>query len=291
MELADEETRKRALVEPTEDDDDEPAENYWRAEDFVAKASMDELTGTWITYENGILDEDAAEDTWTDCLGAGGQLDRQAADEAIEKALDSLLAHGFVEDMRREDAKGFKTLTTRWDTLEDEGRRAENEGEIRWARKQMGRTQRRLVFSWGDAFCESCDRLLGIEDGLGNVRGRRSGCLLPGFLSTKKWWGNLRWSTFERRAKAGRDTDMVWRLRQQLPGRRAAGQSWVEHVAGILVNRFSFDQCTTAPQFYWSSERMVALELHIGWHSWRGDSEWTRKNRQRSGTGNQFQGR
>ena len=146
MELADEETRKRALVEPTEDDDDEPAENYWRAEDFVAKASMDELTGTWITDENGILDEDAAGDTWTDCLGAGGELDRQAADEAIEKALDSLLAHGFVEDMRREDAKGFKTLTTRWDTLEDEGRRAENEGEIRWARKQMGRTQRRLVF-------------------------------------------------------------------------------------------------------------------------------------------------
>ena len=69
MELADEETRKRALVEPTEDDDDEPAEKYWRAEDFVAKASMDEFTGTWITDENGTLDEDAARDTWTDCLG------------------------------------------------------------------------------------------------------------------------------------------------------------------------------------------------------------------------------
>ena len=37
MELADEETRKRALVEPREDDDDEPAEKYWRAEDFVVK--------------------------------------------------------------------------------------------------------------------------------------------------------------------------------------------------------------------------------------------------------------
>ena len=75
MELADEETRKRAVVEPTDDDDDEPAEKYWRAEDFVAKASMDELTGTWITDEKGILDEDAAGDTWTDCLGAGGELD------------------------------------------------------------------------------------------------------------------------------------------------------------------------------------------------------------------------
>ena len=41
---------------------------------------------------------------------------------------------------------------------------------------------------------------------------------------------------FARLAKAGRDTDIVSRLRRQLPGRRAAGQSWVEHVAGILVN-------------------------------------------------------
>ena len=115
MELTDEETRKRAPVEKTEDDDGVPAEKYWGAEDFVAKASMDELTGTWITDENKILDEDAAGGTWTDCLGAGGELDGQAADEATEKALDSWLAHGVVEEMKREDAKGFKTLTTRWD--------------------------------------------------------------------------------------------------------------------------------------------------------------------------------
>ena len=115
MELTDEETRKRALVETTGDGDDEPAEKYWRAKDFVAKASMDELTGNWLTDENGILDEDAAGDTWTDCLGAGGEFDMQASDEATEKAFDSLLAHGVVEDMKREDAKGFKTQTTRWD--------------------------------------------------------------------------------------------------------------------------------------------------------------------------------
>ena len=67
----------------------------------------------------------------------------------------------------------------------------------------------------------------------------------------------------ERLAKAGRDTDIVWRLRRQLPGRRAAGQSWVKHVAGILVSKLGFERRTTAPQFYWSSERMVALELHV----------------------------
>ena len=113
---------------------------YWRAEDFVAKASMDELTRNWFTDESGIFDEDAAGDTWTDCLEAGGELDTQAADEATEKTLDSLLAHGVVEDMKREDARGFKTLTTMGQTLEDEGRRVEDEGQIRWTRVQMGRT-------------------------------------------------------------------------------------------------------------------------------------------------------
>ena len=68
---------------------------------------------------------------------------------------------------------------------------------------------------------------------------------------------------FERIAKAGRDTNIVWRLRRQLPGRRAAGQSWVEHLAGILVNKLGFERCTTAPQFHWSAVRVVALELHM----------------------------
>ena len=39
----------------------------------------------------------------------------QAAAEATEKASDSLLAHGVLEDMKRENAEGFKSLTTRWD--------------------------------------------------------------------------------------------------------------------------------------------------------------------------------
>ena len=46
MDLTDAETRKRTLVETTCSDDDGPAEKYWRGEDFVAKAPMDELTGS-----------------------------------------------------------------------------------------------------------------------------------------------------------------------------------------------------------------------------------------------------
>ena len=115
MDLTDEETQKRTLVEPTGDDDDELAEKYWRAEDFVAKASIHKLTGNWLTDENGIFDNDAAEDTWADCPGAAGELDGQAEAEATQIASDSLLAHGVVEDMKREDAEGFTSLTTRWD--------------------------------------------------------------------------------------------------------------------------------------------------------------------------------
>ena len=90
MDLTDAETRKRTLVETTSTDDEEPADKYWRAADFVAKASMDELTGRWLTNENGIFDHDAAEDTWADCLGQAAK----AEAEATEKALGRLLAHG-----------------------------------------------------------------------------------------------------------------------------------------------------------------------------------------------------
>ena len=47
-------------METTDDDDDESTEKYWRAEDFVTKTSMDELTANCLTDENDILDEDAA---------------------------------------------------------------------------------------------------------------------------------------------------------------------------------------------------------------------------------------
>ena len=33
----------------------------------------------------------------------------------------------------------------------------------------------------------------------------------------------------------GKDTDIVWRLRRQLPRRRSAAQSWVEHLLTIVV--------------------------------------------------------
>ena len=76
-------TGKRALMETPDSGDDSPAEKYWRADDLVAKASMDELTGSWRVDENGKIGEDAATDTRTvDCLCGGGALDKQAAIDA-----------------------------------------------------------------------------------------------------------------------------------------------------------------------------------------------------------------
>ena len=45
---------------------------------------MDELIGSWLLDEYGIFDHDAAANTWADCLGAGGELDKQAEAEATE---------------------------------------------------------------------------------------------------------------------------------------------------------------------------------------------------------------
>ena len=81
----------------------------------MAKASMDELTGSWLVDESGEIDEDSATYTWTvDYLG-GSAVDKQSEIEATKKALDSLLAHRVVEDMKRDDAANSKFLTTRWE--------------------------------------------------------------------------------------------------------------------------------------------------------------------------------
>ena len=173
----------------------------------------------------------------------------------------SLLAHGVVEDMKREDAKGFKTLKTRWDK-----RWRMKDGEWKMKVRLVGREykwaeHREDLFSPGAT--HSASRVidfLALKMGLETFEADvvDAYCQAP---EHEEVVVEPAPEYLERHAKAGRDTDIVWRLRRQLPGRGAAGQSWVEHVAGILVNKLSF--VTTAPQFYWSSERIVALELHM----------------------------
>ena len=111
MDLTDAETMENAGGK-TGSDDDKLEEKYWRAEDFVAKASMDE------PLASGLLTRMESSTTMlrkTHWFVAGGELEKQAEAEATEEALDSLLAHGVVEDTNREGATTFKSLTTRWD--------------------------------------------------------------------------------------------------------------------------------------------------------------------------------
>ena len=175
---------------------------------------------------------------------------------------DSLLPHRVVEDMKREDTKGFKTLTTRWD---ERGRM--KDGEWKMKVRFVGRE-----YKWAEH-----------REDLFSLRATHSASRVKDFLALKMGMETFEADAvdahyqalehdevvvefapeyFERLAKAGSGTDIVWRLQRQLPGRRAAGQRWVEHVVGILVSKLVFGRCSTAPQFCWSSGRMVALELH-----------------------------
>ena len=110
------------------------------------------------------------QDTWADCLGRAASSTRQAEAEATEKALDSLLAHGVVEDVKRVGATNFKFLTTHWEN----GWRMKDgcwKMKVRFvSREYKWAEHREDLFSPGSyPFCWSRDRLPGVEVGLGNV--------------------------------------------------------------------------------------------------------------------------
>ena len=50
----------------------------------------------------------------------------------------------------------------------------------------------------------------------------------------------------------GKDTDIYWKLKKQLPGRRTAAPGWVEHMAGILTDEMHMTRCEVAPQFFYN---------------------------------------
>ena len=167
---------------------------------------MGELTGNWLADEDGILDEDGAGDTWS-------ELDTQAAAEATEKALDSLLAHGVVEDMKRADAKGFKTLTTRWDN-----RWWMKDGEWKMKVRFVGREyrwaeHREDMFSPGAT--HSASRVidfLALKMGLETFEADAVDAYQA--PEHKEVVVEPVLEYLERLAKAGRKTDIVWRLRR-----------------------------------------------------------------------------
>ena len=106
-------------------------------------------------------------------------MDKQAELEATEKAVESLLVHGVVEDMKCE-AVNFKFLTALW---EKEWRvkngEWKNEGTICGSREQVARAQRICVSPGCNTYSWTCDRLHSFDVGLGDVRNRCCGNVLP----------------------------------------------------------------------------------------------------------------
>ncbi len=64
------------------------------------------------------------------------------------------------------------------------------------------------------------------------------------------------------RAAKGLSTDVCWQLRKQLPGRRAAGLRWTEHVAAVF-SALGFSRCPQLPQFMTNRETECTVEIHM----------------------------
>ena len=71
--------KRRSEQQDAESDGDGFAEKYLQTDDFVAKASMDELAKRWLVDGHGQADDQIAECTCAvDCFAGGGALDREA---------------------------------------------------------------------------------------------------------------------------------------------------------------------------------------------------------------------
>ena len=66
----------------------------------------------------------------------------------------------------------------------------------------------------------------------------------------------------EQLRRKGEPTDVMWRLKKQLPGRHRAGQMWTEHLAGLLVD-IGLEQCQEARQFFVQRSLWLGLGAHM----------------------------
>ena len=74
------------------------------------------------------------------------------------------------------------------------------------------------------------------------------------------------------RRDAGLDDQVAWRLRKQLPGRRAAGSHWNDHVSSLLWEQ-GFLRCPGAPQFYLRLDPRSVIEVHVDDGHFAGDRD------------------
>ncbi|CAK0835553.1 unnamed protein product [Prorocentrum cordatum] len=198
-----------------------------------------------------------------------GMFEVDAQDEMDKKLtlehLQSLLDHGVGEDTPKPEAREMKHITTRW------------EKQWRWkpARQEWQRRVRFVCreFRWQ----EWRDDLF--TPGSAPISNR-----LIDFVALKRGFEVMTLDATDAFYQAPehedavvdppqeyldmlqaecRSTDIYWRLKKQLPGRRKAAPGWVEHMAGILADEMPMARCEVAPQFFYNSETEVVVELHM----------------------------
>ena len=66
----------------------------------------------------------------------------------------------------------------------------------------------------------------------------------------------------ERRRQAGLDTEVLFKFRMKIYGRRDGPSSFCDFCSDVLVNKRGMTRCTALPCFFWHSSLKLALELH-----------------------------
>jgi hypothetical protein len=67
---------------------------------------------------------------------------------------------------------------------------------------------------------------------------------------------------YAERNVAGLSTDVLWRMKKLLPGRRIAAKLWVERV-GDVHRQLGFKQCVGFRQFFYHEEKQLTSEVHM----------------------------
>ena len=181
-----------------------------------------------------------------------------------EKALDQLLEQGVVQDVAADSVAGVKHLTTRWEKCW-----RMREGKWQYKVRVVGREFkwqefREDLFAPGASHCTTR-----VIDYLALKKGHTTFAFdaIDAYFQapeTEDVVVDPPLEYLKRLENAGKDTNIKWKLLKQLPSQRLAGQRWVDHLAGILVNELGFTRSSRSSQFYWSRSRQVAMEVHMG---------------------------
>ena len=220
--------------------------------------------------------EELVEDCWSDEHGQGQmfeglhcKVEPDLDTVNTEPALDRLLEYGVVRDIPRDEGGGMKHLTTRWQKT---WRKRNNEWKykVRFVRREYRWQEfREDLFAPGASYCTGRNvDILSLE--------RR----VPTFALyyTDAFHEALELEDvvveppeecLNRLRAAGMSTNIWWKLQKQLPGRRQAGQRWVDHFTFALVEKLEFTMCVSAPQFFWNPDGRRA-------HKWRSSRETLR---------------